>query len=86
MCDPRVVFGPDLEGGNFWNGVAIERRSFGPGWCDDIGVILHPAAVTNAPRRLLEAVAGGVQVYAHASCGLAPGDYRPLESFRPDLR
>ena len=83
LPEPLIVFGSDLEGGDFWRGMAIEQRRFTPGWLDDIGAILHPAAVTNAPRRLLEAVAGGVVVYAHPSCGLAPGDYRPVAAFRP---
>ena len=45
----------------------------GANWLDDKGAILHPAAVTHAPRRLIEAVAHGVTVYGEASCGLAPG-------------
>ena len=81
LAEPLIVFGPDLEVGNFWQGVAIERRTFAPGWLDDIGVILHPAAITNAPRRLLEAHAVGVKLYAHASCGLAPDDYQPVAAF-----
>lgn len=78
---PLVVFGSELEGAGFWDGVAIERRTMGPDWLDGIGSILHPAAITHAPRKLVEAVAQGVTVFAHASCGLAPGQYRPFESF-----
>lgn len=68
-----------MEGPDFWGDAAVERRSFGPGWLDGIGAILHPAAVTHEPRRLVEAVAHGVIVYAAPSCGLAPGQYRPLD-------
>jgi hypothetical protein len=78
---PLIVFGADLEGTDFWRGVMIERRTMGPGWLDDIGAILHPAAVTHAPRRLIEAVSQGVTVYGDASCGLPPGEWRPLSEF-----
>jgi hypothetical protein len=78
---PLIVFGHDLEGPDFWRGVAIERRPMGAAWLDDIGSILHPAAVTHAPRRLIEAVTHGVTVYADAGCGLAPGQWQPISSF-----
>ncbi len=81
LPSPLLVFGSDLEGLDFWAGVAIERRAFAPGWLDGVGAILHPAAVTHAPRRLLEAVAHGVAVYAHPSCGLAPAEFRPVADF-----
>lgn len=83
LPEPLIVFGADLEGADFWSGVPIERRAFGPGWLDGIGAVYHPAALTHAPRRLIEAQAHGVAVYAHASCGLAPGRYQPLASFAP---
>ncbi len=75
LAEPLIVFGADLESAGFWDGVTIERRSFGPDWLDDIGTIVHPAAITHAPRKLIEAVVHGVTVHAHASCGLAPGQY-----------
>jgi hypothetical protein len=78
---PLIVFGAMLAGADYWDGVAIERRSFGPGWLDDIGAILHPAALTAEPRRLLQAVANGVTVYATPECGLDPADYLPIEAF-----
>jgi hypothetical protein len=78
---PLIVFGDLLEGADFWNGVAIERRPMGPGWLDDVAAILHPATMTSEPRRLLEAIAAGVTVYATSGCGLDPLDYRPLEAF-----
>lgn len=78
---PLIVFGAMLEGGDFWAGVPIERRQFGPGWLDGIGAILHPATMTGQPRRLLEARAAGVIVYATPACGLDPTDYLPLERF-----
>ena len=85
LAEPLIVFGAELEGAGFWEGVAIDRRSFGPGWLDDIGAIVHPAVMTAAPRRLLEAVAHGVTVYAEPSCGLAPGQFRPLADLRLEL-
>ena len=82
---PLIVFGADLEGPGFWRGVDIERRPMGEAWLDDIGAILHPAAVTHTPRRLIEAAAQGVSVYAEATCGLAPGQWRPISDFAPGL-
>lgn len=73
---PLIVFGPIIEPA--WQGIAIERRAFGPGWLDEIGTILHPATFTNQPRRLLEALASGVTVRATAECGLDPADFAPL--------
>lgn len=81
LAEPLIVFGADLEGAGFWDSVAVERRTLSPAWLDDIGVLLHPAAMTAAPRRLLEAVAHGVIVYAEPSCGLAPGQFRALDEF-----
>jgi len=78
--EPLVVFGEMLEPG-LWDGIAIERRRFGPGWLDGIGAILHPAAITAEPRRLLAAVAAGVTLYATGECGLDPADWSPLEAF-----
>jgi hypothetical protein len=78
---PLIVFGAMLEGPDYWDGVAVERREFGPGWLDGIGAILHPATLTNQPRRLLQAVAAGVQVYATPECGLDPAEFLLLEDF-----
>jgi len=78
---PLIVFGAMLEGPDFWDGAAIERRAFGPNWLDDIGAILHPATLTGEPRRLLAAVAAGVTLYATPECGLDPADYLPLHDF-----
>ena len=80
LDEPLVVFGPVIE--SLWNGVDLERRPMGSGWLDGVGAILHPATMTNQPRELLAAVAHGVQIYATPTCGLAPGDYLALESFR----
>lgn len=78
---PLIVFGDMLEGADPWAGLAIERRSFGPGWLDGIGAILHPATLTSQPRRLLQALAAGVTIHATPSSGLDPADYRPLAHF-----
>lgn len=77
--EPLIVSGPILE--PLWDGIAIERRQMGPDWLDGIGTILHPAVLTNEPRRLLEAVASGVKVYATPTCGLTAADYLPFEAF-----
>lgn len=78
---PLIVFGELLEGSDFWDGIAIERGAMGPAWLDGIGAILHPATMTAEPRRLLEALAAGVTIYATPGCGLDAQDYRPLEAF-----
>lgn len=75
---PLIVFGAILADPATWDGVAIERRGMGPGWLDDIGTILHPAAFTAQPRVLLQALAHGIVIHATPQCGLAPADYRPL--------
>jgi hypothetical protein len=74
-----------LEGADSWSGLAIERRAFGAGWLDGIGAILHPATLTSQPRRLLQAIAAGVTVYATPASGLDPADYRPLSRFADGL-
>lgn len=81
MPEPLVVFGAMLEGADFWQDVPVEYRRAGPGDLDDVAAILHPATVTHAPRRLLQAIADGVTVYARPSCGLPPGDFRPFYTF-----
>ena len=82
---PLIVFGDMLESKDPWAGLAVERRSFGPGWLDGIGAILHPATLTSQPRRLLQALAAGVTIYATSASGLDPADYRPLNQFAGGL-
>jgi hypothetical protein len=72
---PLIVFGQMLAGPDFWDGVQIEPRAMGPGWLDGIATILHPAAFTNQPRSLLQAIANGVTIRATNSCGLDPVDF-----------
>lgn len=45
-------------------------------WLDDLGAVSHPAVMTRALRRRIEAVVNGVTVYALEICGLAPHDQR----------
>ena len=79
LDQPLIVLGPVIE--SLWDGVTIERREMAPGWLADVGAILHPASLTSQPRALLEALANGAKIYATETCGLAPSDYVPLESF-----
>ena len=78
---PLVLFGAALDRADFWEGIAIESRTFAPAWLDDIGAILHPAAFTHQPRRLLEAAAHGVDLFATPQSGLDPADFRSIEDF-----
>lgn len=81
LREPLIVFGSMLEPA-LWGGIAVEHRPFGPAWLDGIGVVLHPAAFTAQPRRLLEAVASGVRVLATAGAGLDPNDYCAIAPVR----
>ena len=49
LAEPLIVFGGDLEGADFWSGVAVERRGFGPGWLDGVGAIIGDSTCW-APR------------------------------------
>jgi hypothetical protein len=78
---PLIVFGSLIEGEDPWGSLNIERRGFGQAWLEGVGAIIHPAVSTSQPRRLLQAIAAGVTVYATPASGLDPGDYRPLSHF-----
>jgi glycosyltransferase involved in cell wall biosynthesis len=41
-------------------------------WLNGVRLVVQPAIVEQAPRRLLEAIAAGVPVIATAACGLDP--------------
>lgn len=79
LPEPLIVFGRDLEPGAF-DGVPVERRIWGPGGLDGVGAIFHPAAMTNQPRRLLQAAAAGIAIHATEGAGLAPGEWLPLSA------
>jgi hypothetical protein len=64
-----ILCGPQLEGDQFWQDVAVEHCSDGS-WLNQAGLVVLPAFVENNPRRLLMAVAAGVPVIASAACGL----------------
>jgi hypothetical protein len=65
-----AVAGSMLEGGDFWRGVAHERRSLDTDWLEGAAAVVAPSWVEHRPRRLLEAVARGVPVVAFEACGL----------------
>jgi hypothetical protein len=77
LDQPLIVLGEMIES-QWWSGMPIERRAFGAGWLDGIGTILHPATITNQPRRLLEALSAGVRIRATDGCGLHPGDFEAI--------
>lgn len=64
-----AVAGPQLEGADFWRGVAVEHRR-SDNWLDGARAVVLPAFVEHRPRRLLEALACGVPVIASTACGL----------------
>lgn len=65
-----TVMGSELEGANFWDGIAARRPSDDP--FADIAVVVQPAIVEERPRRLIAALAAGVPVIATPACGLPP--------------
>ena len=81
LPEPLIVVGAQLEGADFWDGIAIERRSRTLGWLDDVGAVIHPAAITHQPRELLSLAARGITIFANESCGLSFDRYRPLDRF-----
>lgn len=65
-----TVVGTQLEGGDFWKGLAIERKHNGKDWLEGVTALVLPAYVEHKPRRLLEGVARGIPVIASTACGL----------------
>jgi len=66
-----VPLGSELEGANFWAGVRLAQANESD-WLRDVQLVVQPAIVEQAPRRLLAAIAAGVPVIATAACGLDP--------------
>jgi hypothetical protein len=64
-----VLVGSEMEGADFWNGVRT-RRAEGANWLDGVAMVVQPALLEDAPRRLLMALASGVPVIATRPCGL----------------
>jgi hypothetical protein len=65
-----TVVGTQLEGGDFWQGLCVERKHQGEDWLEGVTALVLPAYVEHKPRRLLEAVARGIPVIASTACGL----------------
>ncbi|HEY1612397.1 MAG TPA: VanW family protein [Rhizomicrobium sp.] len=66
-----VPLGSELEGPDFWSDV----HHVPPGkddWLEGISLVVQPALVEQAPRRLLAALAAGIPVVATPACGLVP--------------
>jgi hypothetical protein len=65
-----TVVGTQLEGGDFWQGIATEHKHSGEDWLEGVIALVLPAYVEHKPRRLLEGVARGIPVIASTACGL----------------
>ncbi|MCX4240505.1 VanW family protein [Paraliomyxa miuraensis] len=65
-----VLGGPVLEQPDFWGLAGLPPTR--PGTLDDADLVVLPAHVETAPRRLLTALARGVPVIASDACGLEP--------------
>ena len=66
-----VLAGSELEGDNFWHGTRTTRAD-SANWLCGVAVVVQPAIVEQAPRKLLQALAAGVPVIATDACGLDP--------------
>ncbi len=64
--------GAELEGPGFWQGVELAPAPPGAPWLEGVRAVVHPCLAEGAPRRLLEALAGGVPVITTAAAGIAP--------------
>jgi hypothetical protein len=65
-----VALGSELEGADFWRGVAVRRPNAGTDWLANVAAVVQPALVEERPRHLLAAVAAGVPIIATPACGL----------------
>ena len=67
-----LCLGSELEGPDFWDGVATCRPDAGSStWLDGVAAVVQPALVEERPRHLLAALAAGVPVIATEACGIA---------------
>jgi hypothetical protein len=62
--------GAELEGPDFWKGVALDRPPPGASWLAGARAVVQPSLVEGAPRALLAALACGVPVITTPSAGL----------------
>jgi VanW like protein len=69
LLDLRLkILGAELEGENFWDGIAVERSLHNP--LSSVGLVVLPAYVEHNPRLLLTAISHGIPVIASTACGL----------------
>lgn len=64
-----IVVGAQIEDGDFWRGLSVERKN-GNDWIQDADAVVLPAFVEHKPRRLLQAVGYGIPVIASTACGV----------------
>jgi hypothetical protein len=69
-----VLLGSELEGQDFWAGVATRRPQEGQDWLEGVGLVVQPAVVEERPKRLLEALACRIPVICTEACGLQVSD------------
>jgi glycosyltransferase involved in cell wall biosynthesis len=69
-----VLLGGELEGPDFWRGIAVRKPDAGTDWLAEVAAVVQPALVEERPRHLLAALAAGVPVIATPACGLAAED------------
>ena len=67
-----VLYGSELEGADFWNGMRV-RRGVDIA-TDGLAAMAQPALVEDRPRMLLKALACGIPVIATTACGLGRRD------------
>ncbi len=67
-----LPLGSELEGENFWQGLALTRLAEGCDWLGEVAAVVQPALVEDQPRPLLRALGAGIPVVATPACGIAP--------------
>jgi hypothetical protein len=65
-----VLYGSELEGEGFWEGVNTRRAARGD-WTG-VGLVVQPSHLEDRPRGLLAALALGLDVVATPACGVPP--------------
>ncbi len=84
---PIKLSGPNLEFPGFWDGIDVEPGEPGKFSLDGVRGVILPAWVEHQPRRLLQAAAAGLPVFASPACGLEGVDgVRDFAAFADEFR
>lgn len=73
---PLAVLGKNLEGPEFWSGCNVRPSD---SWLSKAAVVVQPSICEERPVNLIKARAAGIPVIATEMCGLAEGEYAPVD-------